>query len=108
MNKKSLALLIICGIVIPILFSFGIFNVGYGYVSTGGNTTTNFTNLKTVAEYGLQVAKVATALLVVLYCLNIAIYKFAEVESKVYIIVTTIVHILCIAALIGYFYIQFK
>lgn len=107
MEKKSIALLIIVGIVIPILFSFGIFNVGYSYVSTGGNTT-NFSALKSVLDYGTQVAKVGTALLVVLYCLNIAIYKFAEVEDKKYVIITTIVHVICIAALIGYFYVRFK
>ena len=107
MEKKAITLLIIVGVIIPILFSYGIFNVGYSYVSTGGNTT-NFSALKSVLDYGTQVARVGTALLVVLYCLNIAIYKFAEVEDKKYIIVTTIIHVICIAVLIGYFYVQFK
>jgi len=105
MNKKDLSLLIICGIIIPILFTVGCYFVGFNYVYTAGNTESSFFT-KDISEYASKVAEFSTIILVILYLLNISIYKFAEVEGKKYLVITSIAHILCLGALLGYFLIK--
>lgn len=105
MSKKDLNLLIICGIIIPVLFTVGCYYVGFNYVYTAGNTESSvFT--KDISAYASKVAEFSTIILVILYLLNISIYKFAEVEGKKYIVITSIVHIICLGVLLGYFLIR--